>query len=197
VVIHPDNTWARKMTVEQLRKIWHPESAAKRWSDVAPSWPNEEIKLFGAGPDSGTFDYFTEAINGKDRVSRKDYEASEDDNVLVQGVAGNKYALGYFGLAYYENNKDKLAVVAIAPKEGAEYVLPSTETVLGRMYQPLSRPLFIYVKKASLARPEMQEFVRFYLRRGDLVKQSGYIEMRSRQRVAQQDKLEEAIKVVK
>src|SRR5438128_12397156 len=110
------------MTVPQLRKIWQPENPAKKWSDVDPSWPAEPIKLFGAGPDSGTFDFFTEAINGKEKASRKDYTPTEDDNVTVNGVAGNRYAMGYFGIAYYEENKDKLAVVAIAQKEGGPYV---------------------------------------------------------------------------
>jgi len=143
VVVHPDNTWAKKMTVEQLKKIWHPDIAAKKWSDVEPGWPKEEIKLFGAGPDSGTFDYFTEVINGKNRLSRKDYTATEDDDVTVKGVAGNKYALGFFGVAYYEVNKDKLACVAVAEKAGSEFILPTKENVLKKTYKPLSRPLFL------------------------------------------------------
>src|SRR5262249_19521840 len=132
VIINPQNDWARAMTVEQLRKIWHPDTAAKTWSDVERGWPDEEIKLFGAGPDSGTFDFFTEAVNGKERVSRTDYEASENDNVLAQGVAGNRYALGYFGLAYYEENRDKLRAVAIAAKGSGRFILPSEETVLSQ-----------------------------------------------------------------
>ena len=203
VIIHPDNYWAREMTVEQLRKIWHPDvtgedpakrfTNAKKWSDVDPTWPPEEIKLFGAGPDSGTFDYFTEAINGKERVSRKDYEASENDNVTAQGVAGDKYALGYFGLAYYEENKDKVAAVAVAAKAGAPFVAPSRETVLNQIYKPLSRPLFVYAKTSSLGRPEVAEFLRFYLRRNDLVTQSGYIDLNVRGRMQQQEKLEKAL----
>lgn len=196
VVIHPANDWAKKMTVEQLRKIWHPDSAAKKWSDVDPSWPNQEIKLFGPGPDSGTFDYFTEVINGKEKLSRKDYEASEDDNVLVNGVAGNKYAMGYFGLAYFEANKDKLAVVAVAAKEGADYVLPDQNTVLTGTYRPLSRPLFIYVKKTSLQRPEVKEFVSFYLRRSDLVRTAKYVKMSARQQEKQRDLFDKTIKAL-
>lgn len=194
VVVNPQNNWARKMTVEQLRKIWHPDSAVKRWSDVDPAWPNEEIRLFGAGPDSGTFDYFTEAINGKEKLSRRDYEASEDDNVLVKGIAGNKYALGYFGLAYYEENKDKLAAVAVAARDGAAYVEPTQENVLKGTYKPLSRPLFIYVKKSALARPEVGAFVQFYLRRDDLVETAKYVRMNRRQQFTQQEKLDEALK---
>lgn len=193
VVVHPGNTWAQQLTVEQLRKMWHPDSSAKRWSDVEPAWPAEEIRLFGAGPDSGTFDYFTEVINGKEKLSRRDYEASENDNVTVQGVTGSKYALGYFGLAYYEENKDKLAAVAVAAKPGGPYVLPSRVAVLDRTYQPLSRPLYVYVKKASLKRPEVQEFLRFYLRRDDLVRAAKYIELNARQRFQEQQKLDKAL----
>lgn len=194
VVIHPQNSWAKKMTVAQLRKIWHPDEAARKWSDVDPSWPAEPIKLYGAGPDSGTFDFFTEAINGKEKLSRKDYTPSEDDNVLVSGVAGNKYAMGYFGLAYYEENKDKLGIVAVAAKDGGPYVLPTEKTVLNKSYKPLGRPLFIYVKKTSLKRPEVQEFVRFYLRRADLVGQAKYVKTSTRIRNEQVDKLEAALK---
>lgn len=197
VVIHPENTWAQEMTVAQLKKIWNEGSTVKKWSDVEPTWPSEEIKLYGPGADSGTFDFFTEAINGKEKVSRKDYEASENDNVLVQGVAGSKFALGYFGLAYYEENKGKLKAVAIKADDAAKAVLPSTETVLDKSYVPLSRPLFIYVKNASLNKPEVQEFARFYTRRDDLVKQSGYIPLNTRGKVSQQKALEEVIKGLK
>jgi phosphate transport system substrate-binding protein len=164
---------------------------------VDPSWPKEEIKLFGPGSDSGTFDYFTEVINGKETLSRKDFFPSEDDNVLVNGVAGNKYAMGYFGLAYYEANKDKLNVVAVAAKDGGEYIEPTTESVLSQTYSPLSRPLFIYVRTSSLARPEVRDFCRFYLRRDDLVTQSKYIAMNGRHQNEQQKKLEEALKTIK
>jgi len=197
VVIHPENTWAKKMTVAQLKKIWHPEMKAQKWSDVDPSWPKEEIKLFGPGPDSGTFDYFTEVINGQEKLTRVDYEANQNPDVLVKGVAGNKFALGYFGLAYYEDNKAKLAAVAVAAKDGGDFVLPSKETVLNKSYQPLSRPLFIYVKKTSFKRPEVQEFVKFYLRRNDLVEQAKYIQTTTRQRNEQQDKFEAALKDLK
>ncbi|MBL8795394.1 MAG: PstS family phosphate ABC transporter substrate-binding protein, partial [Planctomycetia bacterium] len=141
VVINKENDWATKMTVDQLKKIWHPDSAAKTWKDVDPSWPDEKIVLFGAGTDSGTFDYFTEAINGKEKVTRPDFQATEDDNITVKGVGENKYAMGYFGVAYYEQNKAKLQAVAIANKEGDPYVLPTREDVLTNRYKPLSRPL--------------------------------------------------------
>lgn len=193
VVINKDNDWARQMTVEQLKKIWRPDSPAQNWSDVDPSWPNEPIQLYGPGPDSGTFDYFTGAINGKERLSRKDYTASEDDNSLVTGVARNKYALGYFGLAYYEPHRDKLVAVAVAEKPGGPFVEPSPETVLNNTYKPLSRPLFIYVRNDSLERPEIREFVKFYLRRTDLVEASGYVPLSATQRWAQTQKLQAAL----
>jgi len=197
VVIHPENTWARKMTVAQLKAIWREDSTVTKWSDVDPTWPDEPIKLYGPGADSGTFDFFTEAINGKEKSSRKDYEASENDNVLVQGVAGNKYAMGYFGLAYYEENKSKLAAVAIQVDERSPAVLPSPETVLDRSYRPLARPLFFYVKNASLKKPAVLEFVRFCLRREDLVHRANYIPLNTRSKLAQQRILEDAVAAVK
>lgn len=197
VVINKDNTWAGKVTVEQLKKIWQPDSPAKKWSDVDPSWPTEKIELYGAGPDSGTFDFFTEAINGKEKAIRSDYNASEDDNNTVQGVARNKYALGFFGLAYYEAHKDKLSVVAIAPKNGDPYVAPTVETVLANTYKPLTRPLFIYVRDSSLKRPEVREFADFYLRRFDLVSESKYVPLSTLQRRAEAMKLKKAIEASK
>jgi phosphate transport system substrate-binding protein len=193
VVIHPENTWAETMSVEQLKKLWSPGSTVKRWSELDPSWPNEEIQLYGAGPDSGTFDYFTEAINGKETASRTDYRASEDDNVLVKGVAGNKYALGYFGFAYFDENRDKIKAVKIIEKPGAPAIAPSVESISTRTYRPLSRPMFIYVKKSSLKRPEVQEFVRFCLKRGDLVKASRYVQMNARLQLAMQERLDKAL----
>lgn len=193
VVVNKENDWARKMTVDQLRKIWHPDFAAKKWSDIDPAWPAEPIQLYGPGPDSGTFDYFTEAVNGKEKVTRNDYTASEDDNTLVQGVSRNKYALGYFGLAYYEAHKDKLVAVAIAAKEGDPYVTPSAETVLSNTYRPLSRPLFIYVKSSSLKRPDIRAFVEFYLRRTDLISASKYVPLSALQLRAQNAALKKAL----
>jgi len=196
VVVHPDNAWARKMTAEQLRQIWHPDSAAKKWSDVDPKWPNETIKLFGTGTDSGTHDFFTEKINGKEKLIRKDFEASADPNVIVRGVEGNKYAIGFMGLAYYEANKDKLGLVAIAAKKGDPYVTPNKVTVLDGSYKPLSRPLFIYIKKESLKRPEVKAFAEFYLRRDDLVEDVRYVKMSIRQSAAQKKKLEDVLKTL-
>lgn len=164
VVIHPQNTWATTMTVEELKKIWEPGAQGKvtKWSHVRAGWPDEEIKLFGAGTDSGTFDYFTEAIVGKAKSSRSDYTASEDDNVLVRGVEGSKYSLGYFGYSYYAAHKGKLVAVKIDNGKGA--VVPSKETVLNGTYTPLSRPLFIYVSRKSVeTKPFVREFVDFYL----------------------------------
>jgi phosphate transport system substrate-binding protein len=165
-VVHPKNTWAEKMTVEELRKAWHPDAEKKvtRWSQINESWPDQEIVLFGAGTDSGTFDYFTEAINGKGGRSRKDFTPSEDDNVLVTGVAGNENALGYFGFAYYDANREKLKAVAIRGAGKKDHVAPSQESILDGTYTPLSRPLFIYVSKGAMQRkPEVRQFVEFYL----------------------------------
>jgi phosphate transport system substrate-binding protein len=165
VVVHPDNDWAGSITVEELRKMWQPaaEETITRWNQIRPEWPDEELRLYGPGTDSGTFDYFTQAIVGKERASRADFTANEDDNVLVQGVAGNKYALGYFGYAYFAPNKDRLQALAI--QHGAKPpVKPSLSTVLDGTYAPLSRPIFIYVNKKSLdEKPAVAAFVEFYL----------------------------------
>lgn len=169
VVVNKKNTWLKSVSVADLKKMWEPSAQGKvmKWSDVNPAWPKENLKLYGAGADSGTFDYFTEAIVGKSKSSRGDYTASEDDNTLVTGVSNDTYALGYVPLAYYEENKAKLQVVAIiggdkAPKKN-EAVLPSRETVETGAYFPLSRPVFIYVSEASLKKAEVKEFVNFYL----------------------------------
>jgi phosphate transport system substrate-binding protein len=166
------------MKVEELKKIWEPAAQGKvmKWSDVNPKWPDHKIGLFGPGADSGTFDYFTDAINGKEKASRGDFTASEDDNVLVQGVSRDKYAIGYFGLAYYEENKDKLKAVKIINKGATNAVEPSLQTVMAGTYQPLARPIFIYVAEKSMAKPEVKEFVNFYLKNAPkLVKEVGYI----------------------
>ncbi|MCI0378604.1 MAG: PstS family phosphate ABC transporter substrate-binding protein [Gemmataceae bacterium] len=196
VIIHKENTWATKLTVEQLKKIWSPDTKPEKWSDVDPSWPDLKIDLYGAGPDSGTFDYFTEAINGKEKVIRKDYKPSEDDNNTINGVLRNKGAMGFLGLAYYEGHKDKLGIVAVAPKGSTEYVLPTAETVLSKKYTPLGRPLFIYVKHASLKREEVREFARFYLRRGDIVGEAKYVPMSALQQLQQQKKLDSTLKTI-
>jgi phosphate transport system substrate-binding protein len=164
VMVNPENDWVDCMTVAELKMIWEPAAQGKitRWNQVRPEWPDEPLNLYGAGADSGTFDYFTEAIVGKVKESRGDYQASEDDNVLVQGIAGDKYALGFFGYAYYQENTDKLKAVAIDSGNG-QCVMPSPETIQDGTYQPLSRPLFIYVKASEADRPEVSAFVEFYL----------------------------------
>ena len=162
VVVNPANDFVDYLTVEELKKIWEPNSTVRYWSDVRPEWPQEEIKLYGPGPDSGTFDYFTEAVVGESGASRADYTASEDDNVLVTGVAGDKYSLGYFGYAYYKANKDKIKAVPIDGGNGP--VEPTVENINQGAYTPLSRPLYIYVNKEYYdTRPELQTFVQYYM----------------------------------
>jgi phosphate transport system substrate-binding protein len=187
VVVNPKNTWVDSMTVAELKKLWEPAAGSKvsRWSHIRDGWPDREIHLFGAGVDSGTFDYFTEVIVGKARESRGDYTSSEDDNVLVQGISGDELALGYFGMAYYEQNKDKLKLVPIDdgnPDNGGGPIAPSMETVRGGTYRPLSRPLFIYVSTAALGRPEVKAFVDFYLQQETaLIQEVGYVSLSARE----------------
>jgi phosphate transport system substrate-binding protein len=175
-MVNPKNDWVSSMTVAELKKIWEPAAQGKvtNWNQVRSNWPNAPLKLFGAGADSGTFDYFTEAITGKAKSSRGDFTASEDDNVLVQGIANDRNALGFFGYAYYEENKTKLKAVPIDSGKGP--VPPSEKTVLDGSYQPLSRPIYIYVSKKASAKPEVKEFVDFYMKQGAmLAKQVKYI----------------------
>jgi len=178
VVVNPQNDWVTELTVEDLKKIWEPDAQGKitRWNQVRPEWPDAPLNLYGPGTDSGTFDYFTEAINGKSGASRGDYTASEDDNVLVQGVAGDKNALGYFGLAYAEENKTRVKIVPVVNPKTGQPVEPTLETVNTGQYQPLSRPLFIYIALDQADRPEVQTFVEFYLQNAaELSKEVGYI----------------------
>jgi phosphate transport system substrate-binding protein len=161
VVVNPKNDWADCLTVEQLKKIWGPGSKVDNWKDVDSSFEDVKLTLFGAGTDSGTFDYFTDAINGEEGASRSDYTATEDDNVTVTGVSGERGALGYFGLSYYESNRNKLKAVEIDGGDGC--VAPNTETVQDGTYKPLSRPLFVYVKASSLERPEVDAFLQYML----------------------------------
>jgi phosphate transport system substrate-binding protein len=173
VIVNPTNSWVDYLTVEELKRIWEPNSAIQKWSDVRQGWPDRPITLYGPGTDSGTFDYFTEVIVGKEDASRPDYTASEDDNVLVQGIAGDPNALGYFGYAYYAENTDKLKIVPIDAGKGP--VTPSDETVKNGDYTPLSRPLFIYVNTKSMERPEVKAFITFYLENAEnLVIEVGY-----------------------
>jgi len=176
VLVHPENDWVDSFNVEELKKIWEPAAQGKimKWNQIRPEWPNEEIHLFGPGVASGTYDYFTEAVVGKSGSSRGDFTASEDDHVLVQGIAGDKYSLGFFGLAYYTENKDKLKLIGV--HNGTEVVKPTLETVSNGTYTPLSRPLFIYVNSTSIKQPEVIEFVNFYIdNAADLSKDVGYI----------------------
>jgi len=173
VVVNGGNTWVDYLTVEELKRIWEPNSIVQKWSDIRPGWPDKPISLYGPGTDSGTFDYFTAEIVGEEDASRPDYTASEDDNVLVQGIAGDPNALGYFGYAYYIENTDKLTVVPIDSGKGP--VTPSDETVKNGEYTPLSRPLFLYVNTESMERPEVRAFVVYYLEHAEqLVAEVGY-----------------------
>ena len=173
VMVNPENTWVDYLTVEELNMIWKPESTVDSWNDIRSEWPDQKIHLYGPDTDSGTFDYFTDVINGDEGVSRADYTASADDNVLVQGIAGDKNALGYFGYAYYAENADKLKIVPIDSGNGP--VIPSDETVKAGQYTPLARPIFIYVNKASLENEVVHEFVKFYMENAEwLVAEVGY-----------------------
>ena len=182
VVVNPKNTWVTSITVEDLKKMWAPEAQGKvmRWNQVRPNWPNREIRLFGAGTDSGTYDYFTEAVVGKEGASRGDFTSSEDDNVLVQGIAGDEAALGFLPYAYVAANRDKLKLVPVEDGKkdnGDGPILPSPQTVRDGTYQPLSRPLFIYVARKSADRPEIQKFVETYYNSPQLMQEVGYVEL--------------------
>ncbi|MBI3065651.1 MAG: PstS family phosphate ABC transporter substrate-binding protein [Deltaproteobacteria bacterium] len=176
VMVNPKNDWVKSLLIADLKKMWEPTAQGKvtNWNQVRSDWPNAPLKLFGPGADSGTFDYFTEAVVGKGKSSRGDFTASEDDNVLVQGIANDRNALGYFGFAYYVENQKKLKAVPIDGGKGP--VAPTVKTVEDGSYQPLSRPIFIYVSKKSLDKPEVKEFVEFYLKQApQLVKQVKYV----------------------
>lgn len=176
VVVNKENKWLVNITVDQLKKIWDPSAQGKitRWSQIHPGWPDEEFHLYGAGVASGTYDYFTEVIVGETGASRGDYTASEDDNVLVQGIEGDKNALGFFGLAYYEENRNNLKLVGIDNGKGP--VTPNRETIMSNTYSPLSRPLFIYVSESAAQRSEVVLFVNFFLKNvSSLVADVGYI----------------------
>lgn len=176
VLVNKNNTFVDKLTTDELKKIFEPNSTVKTWKDVRSSWPDETIKIYSPGADSGTFDYFTEVINGKAKASRNDKQVtfSEDDNTLVSGIAGDKYAIGYFGYSYYVENKDKLKIVPIDAGKGA--ITPDPKTIAKGTYSPLSRPLFIYVNKAAMARPEVKAYVKYYLTNASkLAKEIGFV----------------------
>jgi phosphate transport system substrate-binding protein len=176
IVVSKENTWAQNLTVAELKKMWEPAAQGKitKWNQIRPEWPADEFHLYGPGVASGTYDYFTEAIVGKSGSSRGDFTASEDDNVLVQGVAGDKNGIAFFGLAYFEENKEKLKLVGVDNGKGA--ITPSIETIKDGTYAPLARPVFIYVSDVASKRPEVIEFVNFYLNNASaLVPEVGYI----------------------
>ncbi|MEZ5046289.1 MAG: PstS family phosphate ABC transporter substrate-binding protein [Chitinophagaceae bacterium] len=197
VVANPNNTWLETITVEELKKIWEPEAQGKimKWNQIRPEWPNEEIHLYGPGVASGTYDYFTEAIVGESGKSRGDFTASEDDNVLVQGIAGDKFGLGFFGLAYFEENQDKLKLVKVDNGKGG--VAPSVATVMDASYTPLSRPLYIYVNSNAAHKEAVVKFVNFYLANAaKLSKDVGYIPLKPEEYTAQQSKFAEFLKTL-
>ncbi|WP_230421232.1 PstS family phosphate ABC transporter substrate-binding protein [Actinomadura soli] len=192
VVVHKDNTWAQCLTVEQLKKIWEPGSKVNNWNQVDPKFPKEPLKLFGAGTDSGTFDYFTDEINGEEGKSRTDYQPSEDDNVTVQGVAGSKGGLGYFGFSYFEENASKLKAVQV--DGGGGCVAPSVQAAQDGTYKPLSRPLFIYPSAAALKRPEVLQFVEFYVEKhAEIAKRAKFVPLNP----TQDAKLKQALATLK
>ena len=187
VVVNKDNNFIKSMTVDELKKMWEPaaQGKIKTWNQVNPAWPATPLKLFGAGSDSGTFDYFTEAIVGKAKSSRGDYTASEDDNVVVQGVKSDKGSLGYFGFAYFEENQASLKAVPIVAKKGAAAIGPSYESIADGTYQPLSRPIFIYVNASGAFKPEVKAFIDFYLKNAPtLVKEVQYIPLPAKEYAA-------------
>jgi phosphate transport system substrate-binding protein len=177
VVINPKNDWIKQLSIAEMKIMWEPGAQGKvtKWNQINPAWPDKPLKLFGPGADSGTFDYFTEAVNGKSKSSRGDFTASEDDNVLVQGVSRDVNALGYFGFAYYDENKGKLKAVPIVNPKG-KAVTPSLDAVMAGEYEPLARPIFIYVNAKSIDKAEVKEFVEFYLKEGGkLAKEVKYV----------------------
>jgi phosphate transport system substrate-binding protein len=188
VVTNPANDFVQCLTVDELKRIWEPGSTIANWSEIRPGFPNKRLALYGPGTDSGTFDYFTEAIVGEEDASRPDYTASEDDNVLVQGIAGDPEGLGYFGYAYYEENQDKLKLIAVDGGSGC--VQPTVETIESGEYAPLSRPLYLYVREDALQQPQVGAFLEFGLTEGrELVRQVGYIPLRDEQYRAEFEKI--------
>ncbi len=196
VCVNPKNDWCQSMTLGQLKALWEPDSKIKKWNEIDPTWPDREIKLFGADTDSGTFEYFTEAVVGKKKASRADYQQNSEDNVLVQGVAQDEAALGYFGFTYYITNQDKLKVLAISKTDNAaEAVAPDLESIRSGKYAPLSRPLFIYVSQKALERPVVGEFLRFYLSDAGqkLVAEAKAVQMSDEQLKVARERLEAAL----
>lgn len=196
VCVNSENDWCDSITVAELKKIWAPDSTVRTWKDVRPDWPAEDIKLYGPGEESGTFDYFTEAINGKEDLITENYSPSADDNVILTGVGGDKYAMGFFGCAYYFLNQEKVKALRVSVTDNpADGVALTKEAVTEGSYKPLSRPLFIYVRKASLARREVEDFVRFYLTEGQAcVSQVGYVPLKAEDLAGSVSAFESALK---
>ncbi|QLK26939.1 PstS family phosphate ABC transporter substrate-binding protein [Natrinema zhouii] len=192
VVANPEADWIDCLTIEQLREIWRADGA-QRWSDINEEWPDQEFELYGAATTSGTFDYFNEAVLGEELNHRSDYYATERDRTIVQGVQGSEAALGYFGFSYYSENPDSIKAISIDNGDGC--IEPSIETAMSGEYTPLSRPLFIYVAKESLAEPAVQDFTRFYMEQAatELVSDVGYVPTTEEQRDENLEKLEAAI----
>jgi phosphate transport system substrate-binding protein len=192
VVVNSDNDWAKCLTVKQLATIWGPDSKVGNWSEVDPSFPDQELSLFGPGTDSGTFDYFTDVINGEEGASRSDYSATEDDNTIVTGVSGEKGGLGYFGFSYFEENQDTLKALDIDGGDGC--ITPSVETAQNGTYKPLSRPLYIYAKKEALERPEVEAFMSYILDNGiEVAEASQFVPLTDEQLTKAQADLETAL----
>lgn len=196
VAVNPENHWISAITVSQLRRLWEPGSTITTWDGLDPGFPKQRISLYGAGEESGTFDYFTEAINGKEDAITDNYSPSADDNVIATGIAGDKNAMGFFGYAYYVKNREKLKALAVSPTEDLlDAVAPTPESIETGQYTPLSRPLYIYVRKSSLRRPEVEDFVRFYLTIGQsIVSEAGYIPLSEAELKASRQAFEDALK---
>jgi len=192
VVVNPENDWATCLTVDQLKAIWAPSSKVDSWRDVDPTFPDEPLRLYGPGTDSGTFDYFTDVIVGEEGESRPDYQASEDDNVTVEGVSGDKGALGYFGFSYFEENQDRLKAGEVDGGSGC--VAPSVDSAQDGTYAPLSRPLFVYAKTSSLERPEVAEFLHYMIDNGaEIAEQAEFVPATSEQLDDAKTRLDEAL----
>ncbi len=203
IAVHPENDWCTGLSVAELKKLWQPDSKVSKWSDLNPQWPDQPIQLFGADSDSGTFEYFTEVIVGKKGSTRTDYTPASDDNILISGVSGNKFALGYIPYGYCVENKDKVKVIGVSPtKDAAETaaapVMPTVETILSGEYVPLSRPLFMYVNKEAMKRAEVAEFLKFFISEAaqPLVSKRGFVRMTHETRQAMTERLEAALKTV-
>ena len=201
IAVHPENDWCPGLTVADLKKIWEPDSKVSQWSDLNPQWPEQPIQLFGADSDSGTFEYFTDVIVGKKGAINTNYNANADDNILVQGVAGNKYALGYIPFGYCIENRGKIKVIGVSPSKNAAatsapFVMPTNETILSGEYAPLSRPLFVYANREALKRSEVAEFLKFTLSEAaqPLVSKRGFVRVTEETRRMMEERLAEALK---